>query len=283
MITLSHISDLRPRISSIRAEGKSVALVPTMGFLHEGHLSLIRKAKDECDIVIVSIFVNPTQFAPHEDLEKYPRDISGDSERASGAGCDMLFIPSITEMYPDGFSSTVSVNGLSSVLEGEFRPTHFQGVTTVVLKLINIVQPTVAYFGQKDAQQSVVIKKMVNDLNVPVTIVIVPTMREQDGLAMSSRNVYLDPVQRKDAVVLSRSLDLAKSRIVEGVRDPQKIIAEMKELILSTGPATIDYVEIVDADLLKKKDTLIRGESVLIPLAVRFGSTRLIDNIIVTV
>lgn len=254
-----------------------------MGFLHEGHLSLIRNAKSECDIVVVSIFVNPTQFAPHEDLEKYPRDINGDSERAYGAGCDLLFIPSVSEMYPEGFSSYVTVEGLSSVLEGEFRPTHFKGVTTVVLKLINIIRPNIAYFGQKDAQQSVVIKKMVNDLNVPVEIAIVPTMREQDGLAMSSRNVYLDPEQRKNAVVLSQSLDLAKTRIAEGVRDPKKIIAEMKELILSGGPTTIDYVEIVDADLLKKKDMLVSDDSVLIPLAVRFGTTRLIDNIIITV
>lgn len=283
MITLTHISDLRSRLASYRAEGKTIALVPTMGFLHEGHLSLIRKAKSECDIVVVSIFVNPTQFAPHEDLEKYPRDINGDSERASRAGCDLLFIPPVSEMYPDGYSSYVSVEGLSSVLEGEFRPTHFQGVTTVVLKLFNIVQPHRAYFGQKDAQQSIVIKKMVKDLDVPVSIIIVPTMREPDGLAMSSRNVYLNVDQRKNAVVLSRALSLAKDRIAEGIRDPNRIVAEMKEMILSAGPTSIDYVEMVDTELLTKKEMLTTGDSVLIPLAVRFGTTRLIDNIIVTV
>ncbi|MFZ4618987.1 MAG: pantoate--beta-alanine ligase [Bacteroidota bacterium] len=283
MITLSHISELRSRLASFRAEGKSIGLVPTMGFLHEGHLTLIRKAKSECDIVVVSIFVNPTQFAPHEDLEKYPRDINGDSERASGAGCDLLFIPAVSEMYPDGYKSYVSVDGLSSVLEGEFRPTHFKGVATVVLKLFNIVQPHCAYFGQKDAQQSIVIKKMVKDLDVPVTIIIVPTMREQDGLAMSSRNVYLDHEQRKNAVVLSRALALAKERISKGIRDPQLIIAEMREMVLTAHPTSIDYIEVVDSELLTKKGMLLSGDSVLIPLAVRFGSTRLIDNIIVPV
>ncbi len=283
MITLSRISELRSRLSTIRAEGRSVALVPTMGFLHDGHLSLIRKAKSENDVVVVSIYVNPTQFAPHEDLEKYPRDLSGDSERASAAGCDLLFTPSTQEMYPDGYSTYVTVEGLSSVLEGEFRPTHFKGVTTVVMKLFNIVMPDKAYFGQKDAQQCVMVKKMVKDLDHPVTISVVPTMREADGLAMSSRNVYLNAEQRKNAVVLSRALHLAQTRIEEGNRDPQRIIAEMKELILTGFPTAIDYVEIVDAELLTKKSELHPGETVLIPMAVRFGSTRLIDNIIVTV
>lgn len=254
-----------------------------MGFLHEGHLSLIRKAKSENDIVVVSIFVNPTQFAPHEDLEKYPRDIAGDSERAAGAGCDILFIPSADEIYPAGFSTYVSVDGLSSMLEGEFRPTHFKGVTTVVLKLFNIVRADKAYFGQKDAQQSIVIKKMVNDLNVPVQITIVPTTRESDGLAMSSRNVYLDPEQRKNAVVLSKSLALASEMIAGGERDPQRIIEAMSVSIAAGNPTSVDYISIVDAKNLSPKGTLVDGESILIPLAVRFGATRLIDNIIITV
>lgn len=254
-----------------------------MGFLHDGHLSLIRKAKSENDFVVVSIYVNPTQFAPHEDLEKYPRDLSGDSDRASAAGCDLLFTPSTQEMYPDGFSTYVTVEGLSSVLEGEFRPTHFKGVTTVVMKLFNIVMPDRAYFGQKDAQQCVMVKKMVKDLDHPVTISVVPTMREADGLAMSSRNVYLNAEQRKNAVVLSKALQRARTRIEEGIRDPQRIIAEMKELIAAGSPTAIDYVEIVDAEFLTKKNELHPGETVLIPMAVRFGSTRLIDNIIVTV
>ncbi len=283
MITLSHISDLRPCLASFRVEGKSIGLVPTMGFLHEGHLSLIRKAKSENDIVVVSIFVNPTQFAPHEDLEKYPRDIAGDSERAAGAGCDILFIPSADEIYPAGFSTYVSVDGLSSMLEGEFRPTHFKGVTTVVLKLFNIVRADKAYFGQKDAQQSIVIKKMVNDLNVPVQITIVPTTREPDGLAMSSRNVYLDAVQRKNAVVLSRSLSLASTMIAEGERDPKRIIEAMRSLIASGNPTSVDYIAVVDSKDLAPKELLVDGETVLIPLAVRFGATRLIDNTLITI
>jgi len=254
-----------------------------MGFLHEGHLSLIKKAKSEHDVVVVSIFVNPTQFAPHEDLDKYPRDIVKDTDLARQAGCDVLFIPTVDEMYPNGFSSYAVVEGLSSQLEGEFRPTHFKGVTTVVLKLLNIVQPDAAYFGQKDAQQSIVIKKMVNDLNVPVQMSIVPTMREQDGLAMSSRNVYLNTEQRKHAVVLNQSLKLGEKKILEGERNPKNVIEEMKSLILSKDPTKIDYIEIVDSETLVKKETLLSGETVLIPLAVRFGATRLIDNILVTI
>ena len=254
-----------------------------MGFLHDGHLSLIRKAKSENDIVVVSIFVNPTQFAPHEDLERYPRDIVKDTELALQAGCDLLFVPSAEEIYPAGFSTYTTVEGLSALLEGKFRPTHFKGVTTVVLKLFNIVRPDTAYFGQKDAQQSIVIKKMVTDLNIPVRITIVPTMREADGLAMSSRNVYLNLQQRKNAVVLSQSLKFAEDKIIHGERDPNKIVEEMKAMILANDPAGIDYVEIVDAETLETKRTLNSGETVLIPLAVRFGSTRLIDNTIVTI
>jgi pantoate--beta-alanine ligase len=254
-----------------------------MGFLHDGHLSLIRKAKSENDIVVVSIFVNPTQFAPHEDLERYPRDIVKDTELALQSGCDLLFIPSAEEMYPAGFSTYAAVEGLSALLEGKFRPTHFKGVTTIVLKLFNIVRPDAAYFGQKDAQQSIVIKKMVKDLNVPVRISIVPTMREADGLAMSSRNVYLNPQQRKNAVVLSQSLKFAENKIIHGERDPNKIVEEMKAMILANDPAGIDYVEIVDAETLETKRILNGGETVLIPLAVRFGATRLIDNTIVTI
>jgi len=254
-----------------------------MGYLHEGHLSLIRKAKQEHDIVVVSIFVNPTQFAPTEDLDKYPRDIVRDTELAQQAGCDIIFTPSAEEMYPQGFSSFVTVEGLSSVLEGKFRPTHFKGVTTVVLKLFNIIQPETAYFGQKDAQQSIVIQKMVKELNVPIRIEIVPTKREQDGLAMSSRNVYLNPAQRANAVVLSQSLQLATSLIANGERDPFRIIREMDQLISATQPTQIDYIEIVDAATLERKQELRNGEKILIPLAVRFGSTRLIDNAILTV
>ncbi|MHB1050602.1 MAG: pantoate--beta-alanine ligase [Bacteroidota bacterium] len=283
MITLSHIPELRTRLNALRKEGKSIGFVPTMGFLHEGHLSLIRKAKNENDIVVLSIFVNPTQFAPTEDLDRYPRNIQRDSELALQSGCDIAFIPAVEEIYPAGFSSYVTVEGLSTLLEGAFRPTHFKGVTTIVLKLLNIVQADSAYFGQKDAQQSIIIKKMVRDLNVSTRIDIVPTIREADGLAMSSRNVYLDPIQRKNAVVLHQSLLFAESKIAHGERNPRTIIDGMNAMILECHPTQIDYIEIVAAHDLQKKDTLRSGETVLIPLAVRFGTTRLIDNIILTI
>lgn len=254
-----------------------------MGFLHEGHLSLIRNAKSENDIVVTSIFVNPTQFAPHEDLDKYPRDIQRDTQFAESAGTDILFVPSSDEMYPSGFSSSVVVEGLSSVLEGKFRPTHFKGVTTVVLKLFNIVQPQSAYFGQKDAQQSIIIKKMVNDLNFQTNIQIIPTKREADGLAMSSRNVYLNPEQRKDAVVLSNALRYCEKKITDGERNAKKIIEEMETMIKAKHPSQIDYIEIVDAETLEQKTDLRNGDHILVPLAVRFGTTRLIDNILLTV
>lgn len=254
-----------------------------MGFLHEGHLSLIRKAKSENEIVVTSIFVNPTQFAPNEDLNRYPRDLQRDTVLAEQAGTDILFVPTPEEMYPDGFSSYVTIEGLSNVLEGKFRPTHFKGVTTVVLKLFNIVQPSIAYFGQKDAQQSIIIRKMVKDLNVPVSISVVPTMREKDGLAMSSRNVYLNEQERTNAVVLSESLKLAEQKIKNGERSSEKIIQEMFALIQSKQPTQIDYIEIVDAETLQQKSLLVTGDQILIPLAVRFGSTRLIDNILISV
>jgi pantoate--beta-alanine ligase len=283
LITLTTIAEIQSRLVSFRDEKRSVGLVPTMGFLHEGHLSLIRKAKSENDAVVVSIFVNPTQFAPHEDLDRYPRDLEKDTKLAQEAGCDLMFVPAIEEMYPNDFSSYAVVEGMSTVLEGKFRPTHFKGVTTVVLKLFNFIQPSVAYFGQKDAQQSILIKKMVKDLNVPVRISIVPTMRETDGLAMSSRNVYLDPEQRRNSVMLYKSLKFAEKIIAQGERDPKKVIDQMKEMILANNPSQIDYIEIVDAENLETKNSLNVGETVLIPLAVRFGSTRLIDNIVVSV
>lgn len=283
MITLSHISEVQSNLNSIRDGKRSVALVPTMGFFHEGHLALIRKAKSENDLVVVSIFVNPTQFGPDEDFSRYPRNIQRDTEFAQTSGCDILFVPSVEEVYPDGFSSYVIVEGLSTVLEGKFRPEHFKGVTTVVLKLFNMVRPDIAYFGQKDAQQSVVIRKMVKDLNIPIAIDIVPTMREHDGLAMSSRNVYLDPDERKNAVILNQSLKFAEQMINNGEQNSRKIINEVTTMIRSKNPTRIDYIEIVDTENLEQKKTLKSGDKILIPLAVRFGSTRLIDNVILTV
>jgi pantoate--beta-alanine ligase len=254
-----------------------------MGYLHDGHLSLITRAKKENDIVVVSIFVNPTQFGPNEDFARYPRDIEQDTELAKRAGCDILFNPSVEEMYPAGFSSFAVVEDISTVLEGKFRPTHFKGVTTVVLKLLNIVQPQIAYFGQKDAQQCVVISRMVVDFNLQTKISIVPTLRESDGLAMSSRNVYLNSDERKNAVVLNQSLQLAENLIQKGERNTETIINEMMKLIRSKNPTAIDYIEIVGLQDLGKKYMITSGESVLIPLAVRFGTTRLIDNIIINV
>lgn len=282
MKTITAISEIRAQLQSER-KGKSIGFVPTMGYLHEGHLSLIRKAKSECDVVVVSIFVNPTQFGPNEDFSRYPRDIERDSVLASEAGCDVLFIPPAEELYPSGYSSYVTVEHLSSVLEGKFRPTHFKGVTTIVLKLFNIVQPDVAYFGQKDAQQSIIIKRMVADFNLPLRIEVVPTVREADGLAMSSRNVYLNVEERKNAAVLYQSLELARNAIQSGERDCTVILSSMEKLIQSKHPTQIDYVAIVDAQTLEPKTQLAKNDTVLIPLAVRFGTTRLIDNIMVTV
>lgn len=283
MITLTHIDEVRSRITAARREGRSVGFVPTMGFLHDGHCSLLRKAKAENDFVVLSIFVNPTQFAPTEDLDRYPRDLEADSRNAEASGCDLIFVPSVDEMYPNGFASYVTVEGLSSVLEGEFRPTHFRGVTTVVMKLMNIVQADAVYFGQKDAQQSIIIKKMAADLNVPGRIDIVPTMREADGLAMSSRNVYLTAEQRMNASVLFRSLQLAERMAASGERDTKTIAEAMRALILQHAPTQIDYIRFVGTSDLKDRATLVPGESVLVPLAVRFGYTRLIDNIVITI
>jgi pantoate--beta-alanine ligase len=281
--TYSNIPELRSILNDSRDKKKSIGFVPTMGYLHDGHLSLIRKAKSENDVVVVSIFVNPTQFGPTEDFARYPRDIHRDTELARSAGCDILFTPTVEEMYPLGFSTYVIVEEISAVLEGKFRPNHFKGVTTVVLKLLNIVQPGITYFGQKDAQQSILIRKMVRELNVPIEISIVPTLREADGLAMSSRNVYLNPEERKNAAVLNRSLQLAQQLIRSGERNTEKIINEMDSMIRSKNPSVIDYIEIVGTEDLVKKDIITNGEKVLIPIAVRFGKTRLIDNIIINV
>ena len=283
MHTVTSIDTIRKSVQELRAQGGTIGFVPTMGALHEGHLSLVRKAKQENKTVIVTIFVNPSQFGPHEDYERYPRDIEKDSALVQEAGGDIIFAPEADEMYPSGYSSFVTVEGLSSVLEGKFRPTHFKGVATIVVKLFNIVQPDVAYFGQKDAQQCALIKKMVADLNIPVRIEIGATVREHDGLAMSSRNVYLNAEERSNAPVLYASLQRAADAIDKGERSVKKIIAVMDDMIRSKGAAQIDYIEIVDAGNLSAKEILHSGDTVLIPLAVRFGTTRLIDNIIVRV
>ncbi|MHB1050435.1 MAG: pantoate--beta-alanine ligase [Bacteroidota bacterium] len=283
MQKVTSIVSIRKAVQELRNRGGSIGFVPTMGALHEGHLSLVRKAKKENSTVIVTIFVNPSQFGPHEDYERYPRDIEKDSALVQDAGGDIIFAPDAQEMYPAGYSSFVTVEGVSSVLEGKFRPTHFKGVATIVVKLFNIVKPDVAYFGQKDAQQCALIKKLVHDLNIPVRIEIGATVREHDGLAMSSRNVYLNAEERSNAPVLYASLLQAAKSIEEGERSVKKIIAVMTDMVRAKGASQIDYIEIVDAGDLTAKESLQSGDTVLIPLAVRFGTTRLIDNIIVRV
>jgi len=268
---------------ALRRQGKSIGVVPTMGYLHEGHLSLIRVAKQRSDAVITTIFVNPAQFSPNEDLSKYPRDLERDKKLAQSAGTDILFVPDLQEIYPPGYSTFVTVEHLTSVLEGEVRPTHFRGVTTIVAKLFNITKPHIAVFGQKDAQQAVVIQRMAVDLNFDTQIIIAPIMREADGLAMSSRNVYLSLTERSASIVLYESLKLAEKLIRGGERKSDNIRSEMNNFLRLTPSATVDYVSIADPSTLQEKSTLAPGETVLVSLAVRIGVTRLIDNALINV
>lgn len=274
MRTVSTLDELRD--SRLSLDG-TVGLVPTMGFLHDGHLSLIRRARDECKHVIVSIFVNPTQFGPKEDLAKYPRDLERDL-RLIEPFTDLVWTPTPEIMYPTGYQTWVEVEAMTSPLEGAMRPGHFKGVTTVVAKLFNAVQPHKAYFGQKDAQQAAVIRRMVRDLNFPIEIVVCPTQREADGLAMSSRNVYLDAEQRKAATVLFRSLSAAKELYEAGERDAKKIRGKMKEVLASEPLAEPQYVSCADYDSLEELD-VIQGK-ILLSMAVFIGKTRLIDNFV---
>ena len=255
-----------------------VGFVPTMGYLHEGHLALVKRARAENRWVIASIFVNPAQFGPQEDFNNYPRDPQRDLALLEKEKTDIVFMPSVAEMYPAQFNSRVEVNKVTERLEGASRPGHFRGVTTVVAKLFNIIQPTKAYFGQKDAQQAIVIRKMVADLNMNLEIVTIPTVREPDGLAMSSRNTHLNPQQRQAAAVLYQALSLAQQLWAQGEKDAQLLRQEMTGLIQKQPLATIDYVSIADADTLDELDT-VRSPA-LVSLAVRIGSTRLIDNIV---
>ena len=261
----------------LKQKGKIIGFVPTMGYLHQGHLSLMRIAKKKSDVLVVSIFVNPTQFGPKEDFKRYPRDLERDKRLVEKIGCDFLFCPKIKDMYPFGYKTYVEVCDLTKVLEGVSRPGHFKGVTTIVAKLFNIVQPDIAVFGQKDFQQAVVLKKMVDDLNYSIKIIVAPTVREKNGLALSSRNLYLSSEQRKQAKVLYRALRLARDMIKRGERDANKIVSKMKALINKQPLAQVDYIAITDANSLEPLNKL-RGET-LISLTVRFGNTRLIDNI----
>jgi pantoate--beta-alanine ligase len=259
-------------------EHHTVGLVPTMGYLHEGHLSLVRLARKDNSLVVVSIFVNPTQFGPSEDLASYPRDTERDLRLLEKEGTNLVFAPGAKEMYPPGFSTWVDVEHITERLEGSSRPGHFRGVATVVAKLFNIVQPDRAYFGQKDAQQALVIKKMVAELNMNLEIILGETIRESDGLAMSSRNSYLNPEERQSATVLYKSLSLAKQLWQDGETSADVLRREMRLLIHQEPPADIDYISIADASTLEELETIDRPA--LASLAVRIGKTRLIDNIL---
>jgi pantoate--beta-alanine ligase len=254
-----------------------------MGFLHEGHLSLVRKSKELCNDTVVSLFVNPTQFAPSEDLEQYPRDIERDKKLLIDEGVDYLFMPDTDQIYTKNFQTYVNVEEVTTNLEGQFRPTHFGGVTTIVNILFNCVKPDYAFFGQKDAQQAAVIKRMVKDLKLRINLIICPIIREPDGLAMSSRNIYLSANQRKDALVLNHSLNIAKKMINEGERKSALIIAEIHSLINSVRSSNLDYIKIVESNSFEVVDELEQGSEYYILIACRIGSTRLIDNELIKV
>jgi len=275
MLTVITLTELH---SARRSFSGTVGLVPTMGYLHDGHLSLIRRAREECDHVVVSIFVNPTQFGPQEDLSKYPRALDRDLQLIESLGTDLVWTPTDEIMYPQGYQTWVEVEAITRPLEGSMRPGHFRGVTTVVAKLFNGVQPHKAYFGQKDAQQAAVIRQMTRDLNFPIEIVICPIVREPDGLAMSSRNVYLDAGQRKAATVLHRSLSAAKNAYEGGERDAGKLRQIMKDVLASEPLAQMQYVSCADYDTLEELEK-VTGKT-LLSMAVFMGKTRLIDNFV---
>ena len=277
----THISELREIIALEKKRGRVIALVPTMGYLHRGHLSLIERAKQTGAFVVLSVFVNPLQFGPNEDYSSYPRDLERDANLIEVAGVDVLFHPSFEEMYPRPMVTYVEVGQLDSVLCGAKRPGHFRGVATIVSKLFHIIQPDLAFFGQKDYQQYLVIQRMVSDLNFPIEICSVPIVREEDGLALSSRNVFLTSEQRQEAKVLSQSLNEAEACLRAGERSARVIENQLGEKITSHSHGIIDYVEVRDAKDLSEVTTIER--SVLIALAVKFGSTRLIDNKVVEV
>ena len=276
MEAIERIDSIQKRCENLRLQGKLLGFVPTMGFFHEGHLELMRVARRHSDVVIISIFVNPIQFGPSEDFESYPRDLPGDLEKAKQVGVDIAFLPSVEEMYPEGFQTKVSVGKVTKHLCGLARPTHFDGVTTVVSKLFNITKAHFAIFGQKDYQQLTVISRMVQDLSMDIKVVGVPTVREPDGLAMSSRNTYLNPEERKSALCLKKSLDLARDMVARGERSAARVKKALEKLILSHPFTAIDYINLCDPATLEDVETV--KEEVLLALAVKVGKTRLIDN-----
>jgi pantoate--beta-alanine ligase len=272
---LRTIAEVREALAPERRAGRTIGLVPTMGAFHDGHLSLMRAARAEADVVVVSLFVNPAQFGPNEDLAAYPRDFERDRALAEEQGADVLFAPAVEEVYPDGFDARVEVDGVTAPLEGQARPGHFAGVTTVVTKLFNMVQPDVAWFGQKDAQQALVIRKLVRDLNMPVRVEVAPTVRESDGLAMSSRNAYLSGDDRERAVALSRALAAAERAFAEGRRDADAVLAAARAELDAAGVQP-EYLELLSAHDLSPAER-VNGNT-LLAVAARVGRARLIDN-----
>jgi pantoate--beta-alanine ligase len=273
------INATRAAVRAVGKAGKRIGLVPTMGALHEGHLSLVRIAKAQSDLVVVSLFVNPLQFGPKEDLAKYPRSFERDCEMLQREGTDLLFAPTVAEMYPTPAVTYVNVEGLSERLDGQSRPGHFRGVTTVVSKLFHIAEPDIAVFGQKDAAQVAIIKRMVRDLNMPVEIVVAPIIREPDGLALSSRNAYLDPQQRQQALVLSRTLRAVEERFEKGERSAERLIAAGLEILQQEPAARLDHLSVVDPESLEPITNV--ASRALVAVAAYVGSTRLIDNVVI--
>mgnify|MGYP001085289230 CR=1 FL=1 len=272
------VEEMRSRSRELRGEGTVVGLVPTMGYLHEGHLNLVRIALELAEFTVVSVFVNPTQFGPSEDLDRYPRDLDRDAGLLDGMGADLVFAPEAEDMYPEGFATSVHVAGMGEGLCGAYRPGHFDGVCTVVAKLFEIVRPNLAVFGQKDGQQAAIIERMVADLNMDLEIVRGPTVREHDGLAMSSRNSYLSEEERRQAPVLHESLERARERFEAGETDAGRVLGEIRSMIESKPAAAVQYVAAVDWKTLEERERLVPGT--MIALAVCFGKTRLIDNVV---
>ncbi len=280
------IINRRQRMSSVtrklrREEDKTIGLVPTMGALHEGHLSLVREARRMCDVVVVSVFVNPTQFSPSEDFARYPRDLTQDTTRLADYNVDYIFAPSVDEMYPKGFATYVNVEGLSDPMEGAARPGHFRGVATVLTILFNAVRADFAYFGQKDAQQVLVVRRLVRDLAFDTEIVVLPTVREESGLALSSRNAYLKDNERRAAAILYRALSQAREVYAEGERNAKRLAEVVRHTVETEPRARLEYVSVVDAETMSKFDQMTDDRPVLIALAAQVGATRLIDNIII--
>ncbi len=281
MEIVASVQEVRARIKEWKRQGQTIGFVPTMGYLHEGHASLMKCARKECDKVVASIFVNPMQFGVNEDLDSYPRDLEADAKLCEEIGVDLIFHPEVEEMYADGFCSFVDMNGLTKELCGKSRPVHFRGVCTVVNKLFNIVTPDKAFFGQKDAQQLAVIRRMVTDLNMDIEIIGCPIIREEDGLAKSSRNTYLNGEERQAALILSQTIRLGEQLVQNGERNAETLVAAMKANLAKEPMARVDYVEAVSMDTIEKIDRL--EGCVLVAMAVYIGTTRLIDNFIVTV